>query len=115
MGEWDRGVWCVWDLDRLNEERSIHRVRVRTPSHMVTMPWESAQDLVARVIAGYPTVHRVVEHFRAVGTSRPVDLVDPNDRTFVLAIIDAWAPDVGEAGLPAGIAELRDALRADAG
>jgi hypothetical protein len=95
-------------------EHSIHRVRVRTPSHMVALPWDSAQAFQARCIAAYPTVHRVVEHFRAVGTSRSVDLLDPNDRTFALAVIEAWAAQVGEKELPPGIRELGDALRDDA-
>lgn len=55
------------------------------------MPWESAQNFVGRALAAYPTVHPVVEQFRAVGVSRPVELTDANDRTFVLAVIDAWA------------------------
>src|SRR5207245_2926739 len=99
---------------RVEEERSIHRVRVQMPSRMVTLPWESAQDFVARCIAAYPTVHPVVDHFRAVGTSRPVDLLDPGDRDFALAVIDAWAADVGEGKLPRGISELRDVLREEA-
>jgi hypothetical protein len=78
---------------------------------MVSLPWESAQDFVARAIAAYPTVHPVVEQFRAVGVSRPVDLLDPNDRTFALAVCEAWAAQVGEDELPPGIVELRDALR----
>ncbi len=95
-------------------EHSIHHVRVRTPSRTVTLPWQSAQDFVARALAGYPTVHRVVEQFRAVGTSRPAELLDPNDITFALAVCEAWAAQAGEARLPPGIAELRDTLRADA-
>lgn len=98
----------------MDEERSIHRVRVRTPSRVVTIPWESAQDFQARALAAYPTVDPVVERFRAVGTSRPVDLSDPNDRTFDLAVIEAWTADVGEDELPAGIGEVGDALRGDA-
>jgi hypothetical protein len=58
-------------------------------SRTVTLPWESAQDFVARALAAYPTVHPVVEHFRAVGTARPVDLTDPNNGTFALAVIEA--------------------------
>ena len=90
-------------------------MRVRTPSKMVTLPWESAQDFVARAIAAYPTTHPLVEHFRAVGVSRPVDLTDPGDQTFGLAVIEAWSAQVDEADLPPGITELRDALREDAG
>jgi hypothetical protein len=56
-------------------------------------------------------VHPAVERFRAVGTSRPVDLSDANDRTFLLAVIEAWAA-LGGDGLPPAIAELRTALRA---
>jgi hypothetical protein len=85
---------------RVDEERSIHRVRVQTPSQTVTLPWESAQDFVARCIAAYPTVHPLVDRFRAVGTSRPVDLLDPGDRDFALAVIDVWAADVGDDDLP---------------
>jgi hypothetical protein len=90
---------------------SIHSVRVQTPSRLVSMPWESAQDFVARALAAYPTTHPVVEQFRARGVSRPIELTDPNDRTFALAVIEAWAAQAGEAELPPGISELRDALR----
>jgi hypothetical protein len=95
-------------------EHSIHNVRVRTPSKTVSLPWESAQDFVGRALAAYPTVHPVVEQFRARGVSRPVELLDANDRTFVLAVIEAWAAQVGHDDLPPGISMLSDALRADA-
>ena len=94
-------------------EGSIHRVQVRTPSQTVTIPWDSAQDLVARCIAAYPTVHPVVERFRAVGTSRAVELFDPSDRDFALAVIDAWRAEVGDDKLPRGIDKLRAALLAE--
>ncbi len=92
-------------------EHPIHNVRVRTPSRMVSLPSESAQDFLARALAAYPTVHPVVERFRAVGVSRAVELLDPNDRTFCLAVIEAWSAQIGADELPLGIAELRDALR----
>jgi hypothetical protein len=95
----------------VDEERSIRRVGVRTTSRTVTLPWQSAQDFVARALAAYPTVHPVVDHFRAVGTARPVDLTDPNNGTFALAVIEAWAAQVGDEALPPGIADLRMALR----
>jgi hypothetical protein len=47
---------------------------VQTPSRLLSLPWESAQEFLARCIAAYPTVHPLVEQFRAVGVSRPVDL-----------------------------------------
>jgi hypothetical protein len=74
-------------------EHGIHTVRVQTPSRMVTLPWDGAQEFVARCLAAYPTVHPVVEQFRARGVSRPVELTDPNDITFVLAVIEAPARD----------------------
>ena len=92
-------------------EWSVNRVQVRTPPRTVALSWVARQDLLARLIAGYPATHRVVWQFRSVGTSRPVELLDPNDMTFVLAVIDAWALDVGEEALPDGIQELRSALR----
>jgi hypothetical protein len=98
----------------MSEHPSIHNVRVRTPSKMVSLPWESAQDFVGRALAAYPTVHPVVEQFRARGVSRPVELLDANDRTFALAVIEEWSAQAGEDELPPGIAELRDALRDDA-
>jgi hypothetical protein len=102
-----------WEI--VNEGRSINRVLIQTPSRIVSMPWDSAQALQAHLIAAYPTVHPVVDRFRAVGVSRPVELVDPDDRTFVLAVIEAWAAQAGDEGkLPQGIADLRDALRPDA-
>jgi hypothetical protein len=92
-------------------EWSVNRVQVRMPPRTVALSWVARQDLLARLIAGYPTTHRVVWQFRSVGTSRPVELLDPNDMMFVLAVIDAWALDVGEEALPDGIQELRSALR----
>lgn len=56
-------------------------------------------------------MHPVVEQFRARGISRPVELLDPNDGTFALAVIEAWAAQVGEDELPPGIDALGDALR----
>ncbi len=97
----------------MDEERSIQRVRVLMPSRTVTLPWQSAQDFVVGALVAYPAVHQVVEQFRAVGTSRPVELSDPNDRTFVLAVIEAWAAQVGMEALPPGIRDLADALRED--
>ena len=91
---------------------SIHSVRVQTPSRLLSVPWESAQEFLARCIAAYPTVHPLVEQFRAVGISRPVDLTDPGDRAFALGVIDGWAAQVGTDELPTGISELADALRA---
>ena len=91
---------------------SIHHVRVQTPSRLLSVPWESAQEFLGRCIAAYPTVHPLVEQFRAVGVSRPVDLTDLGDRAFALGVIEGWAAQVGEDELPPGISELADALRA---
>ena len=93
---------------------SIHYVRVQTPSRLVSFPWESAQEFLARCIAAYPTLHPLVEQFRAVGVSRPVDLTDLGDRAFALGVIEGWAAQVGEDELPPGISELADALRESA-
>jgi hypothetical protein len=90
---------------------SIHYVRVQTPSRLLSFPWESAQEFLARCIAAYPSVHPLVEQFRAVGVSRPVDLTDLGDRAFALGVIEGWAAQVGEDELPLGIGELADALR----
>jgi hypothetical protein len=92
-------------------DRSINLVRVQTPSRTVTLSWRERDDLVARLMAAYPTTHRVVWQFRSVGTSRPLELLDPNDMTFVLAVIDAWALEAGAEELPSGVGELRSALR----
>jgi hypothetical protein len=45
-------------------ERSIDRVQVRTPSQTVTLSWDGAQELVARMLAAYPTTRPVVDQFR---------------------------------------------------
>jgi hypothetical protein len=90
---------------------SIHHVRVQTPSRLLSLPWESAQEFLARCIAAYPEVHPLVEQFRAVGVSRPVGLTDFGDRAFALGVIEGWAAQVGEDELPLGISELADALR----
>jgi hypothetical protein len=91
--------------------RSIHYVRAQTPSRLIAMPWDSAQEFLTRCLAAYPTVHPLVEQFRAVGVSRPVDLTDFSDRAFALGVIEGWAAQVGEDELPLGISELADALR----
>jgi hypothetical protein len=90
---------------------SIHYVRVQTPSRLLAFPWESAQQFLERCITAYPTVHPLVEQFRAVGVSRPVDLTDPDDRAFALGVIEGWSAQVGEEELPLEISELADALR----
>jgi hypothetical protein len=90
---------------------SIHYVRVQTPSRLLALPWESAQELLARCIAAYPTVHPLVVQFRAVGVSRPVDLNDLGDRAFAVGVIEGWAAQLGEDELPPGISEFADALR----
>jgi hypothetical protein len=90
---------------------SIHYVRVQTPSRLLSFPWDSAQEFLARCIAAYPTVHPLVEQFRAVGVSRPVDLTDLGDRAFALGVIERWAAQVGEDALPPGIGEFADVLR----
>jgi hypothetical protein len=99
----------------VTEGRPIHNVKVRTRAKTVKLPWESAQDFVARAVAAYPTVHPVVEQFRGRGVSRPVELLNADDVTFALAVCEAWAAQVGDDELPPGIVELRDALREDQG
>jgi hypothetical protein len=89
---------------------SIHNVRVQTPSRLLSFPWESAQEFLARCIAAYPTVHPLVAQFRAVGVSRPLDLTDPADRAFALGVIEGWAAQVGDE-LPLGISELAEVFR----
>jgi hypothetical protein len=90
---------------------SIHYVRVQTPSRLLSFPWQSAQEFLARCIEAYPTVHPLVQQFRAVGVSRPVDLTDPADQAFALGVIEGWSAQVGEDELPIGISELANALR----
>ena len=84
---------------------------MQTPSRLLSLPWESAQEFLARCIAGYPKVHPLVAQFRAVGVSRPVDLTDLGDRAFALGVIVGWTAQVGEDELPPGISELAGALR----
>jgi hypothetical protein len=72
---------------------------------------ECAQEFLARCIAAYPTVHPLVEQFRAVGVSKPIDLTDLGDRAFALGVIEGWTAQVGEDELPPGISELADVLR----
>lgn len=90
---------------------SIHYVRVQTPTRLLSFPWESAQEFLGRCIAAYPSVHPLVDQFRAVGVSRPVDLTDLGDRAFALGVIEQWAAQVGESELPPGISELAGALQ----
>jgi hypothetical protein len=90
---------------------SIDYVRVQTPSRLLPVPWESAQEFLGRCIAAYAAVHPLVTQFRAVGVSRPVDLTDLGDRAFALGVIEGWAAQVGTDELPPGISELADALQ----
>jgi len=108
-----RGGYHHRSVAEVSLHHSIHYVRVQTPSRLLSFPWESAQELLARCIAAYPTVHPLVEQFRAVGVSRPVDLTDLGDRAFALGVIEGWAAQVGADELPLGISELADALRGE--
>jgi hypothetical protein len=51
------------------ERRSIDTVRVRTPSRMVALPWDSAQAFLARCRTGQDDVPQIVRRFQAVGTA----------------------------------------------
>jgi hypothetical protein len=94
-------------------EGSFDRLLVQTPSRTITLSWAARENLVARLIAAYPTTHQVVSKFEDLGTTEPVKLSEPNDMTFVLAVIDAWALEAGEDLLPEHIRQLRAALRSE--
>jgi hypothetical protein len=94
-------------------EGSSERVQVETPSRTVTLSWDAREGLVARLLAAYPTTHQVVSKFEGLDTAGAVKLSEPNDMTFVLAVIDVWALEAGEDLLPEGICRLRAALRSD--
>jgi hypothetical protein len=93
-------------------EHSIHNnVRVRTPSRMVLLPWQSAQDLLARALAASPSVHPGVERFRTVGVFAGRGVARPERQNLLPRLIEAWSAQIREDELPPGIPELRDALR----
>jgi hypothetical protein len=92
-------------------EHSIHNnVRVRTPSRMVLLPWQSAQDVLAWALAPIP---RSIpsSSYSCVGVSRDVELLDPDDRTFCLAVIEAWSAQIREDELPPNPGTSRRAPR----
>jgi hypothetical protein len=89
-------------------ERGNARVTVVTNQGPVRLPWESRQQLLARVRPRDDGA-AVVRAFEAVGTSRPVRLDDTGE-DLLWDVVEQWLEEVGEPGLPAGVMELRNVL-----
>lgn len=94
------------------ERLRIDRVQMDTGTGTIDLTWAVAQELQARLLR-YETTAALVDRMQDAGTSRPVE-VKPEDSGPLLVVVAEWAKEVGLERLPAGIAELLDALGARA-
>jgi hypothetical protein len=96
------------------ERRRIDEVRIALRRGTVSIPWSSCYALLDRV-RNLESMHDVRDSFRAVGTTRPIRLTDPQ-KAGLLNIITFWANQTVDGDvslLPKGIPALRDALHDD--
>jgi hypothetical protein len=77
----------------------------------VPLPWAS-RDALVKEIGHLDAARRIVEAFRAVGASRPVDL-RRDDEALLADLIDTWSTQVSIERLPPGVWDLRCALLDD--
>ena len=89
----------------------LDRVQVATAGGVVTLPWSSRFELLERVRRLYGGAE-IVRRFEAAGATRPVTL-DWDSKLLVFNLLEHWLIQSGVEGLPAGIFELRNALRDD--
>ena len=96
------------------ERRRIDEVRIALRRGTVSIPWSSCYALLDRV-RNLESMHDVRDSFRAVGTTRPIRLTDPQ-KAGLLNIITFWADQTVDGDvslLPKGIPALRHALHDD--
>ena len=93
--------------------RRIDEVRIALRRGIVTIPWSSRDALLER-FRNLQSMNDIRDVFRAVGTTEPVCLTDPQ-KALLLNVIAFWAgrTDGGYDDLPAGINDLRNALHDD--
>lgn len=89
----------------------LHRVTISVDGRDVVIPW-AARDALLNRIAHLESMWPVVAGFRAVGATRPVELTR-SQKLGMLDVIDGWAAEGGDHALPAGLNDLRAALRDD--
>ena len=93
--------------------RRIDEIRIALRRGIVTIPWSSRDALLER-FRNLQSMNDVRDVFRAVGTTQPVRLTDPQ-KALLLNVIAFWAgrTDGGYDELPEGINDLRNALHDD--
>jgi hypothetical protein len=92
--------------------RRIDRVRVATAEGLVEIGWGDRQELLDR-LDGIACNEDLIDAFRDVGTSRPVEL-NPERRARLRGALGFWADDVGGTDkLPPGVGRLLEILTAE--
>jgi hypothetical protein len=83
-------------------EPRLNRVRVSTHDGEFDLDWNEREELIA-TLSAVPGSESVIERFRAVGATRPVELTD-EQKALVASTIDAGR------GLGEALHELREAF-----
>jgi hypothetical protein len=84
-------------------------VTINVDACVVFIPWASRDALLNRIVH-LESMWPVVAAFRAVGATGPVELTR-SQKLGLLDVIDAWATDGDADALPAGLNDVRAALR----
>ena len=107
--------WAVSEL------RRVDVVHISLDGGLVSLPWQSRQDLLAEfrhldsrqaLLDAFDSRRALLDAFESVGTSRPVTLT-PEQKAESLEVIELWSTHVPYQDLPEGILELRAALADD--
>ena len=107
--------WAVSEL------RRVEVVHISLDGGLVSLPWQSRQDLLAEfrhldsrqaLLVAFDSRRALLDAFESVGTSRPVELT-PEQKAESLEVIGLWSTRVPYRDLPEGILELRAALADD--
>jgi hypothetical protein len=90
-------------------ERANQQVVIETAHGTgAVLPWETRQALLEWV-RPHESAQSIVKTFEARGTSRPVSL-SRAEAAHLYGLLNRWADEAGTDELPAGIAELQNAL-----
>jgi hypothetical protein len=87
----------------------LNIVKVQLGRELIEVPWSSRDALLVRLRA-YEEMGAIVQAFEAVGTSRPV-IFKPEHKPVLLGAVEAWLEDLDASDVPAGIIDLKKALR----
>ena len=95
------------------ERQRTDEVRIELRRGIVSVPW-SSRDALLEQLGSLDSISEVREAFRAVGTTQPVRLTDPQ-KLGLRNVITFWANQRGGSydDLPEGIYDLRNALQDD--